>query len=518
MTTEERSWLRGSQQPTYESVPVGDEEFANKAVEFVRWAGMSLYPWQEQLLHDTLLQREDGLWSSREVVVSLARQNGKGEYLVALELVAIYLCGAKSLMHSAHFLDTAMDARDRLWDVIEDHDGLMSWWEDEYGDVPRRAMGNGKEAIIFPNKTKAYFRTRTKKTGRGLSFDWLVFDEAFNIPGEVYAAMNNTTKARPNAQKVFISSPVNRLEHDHGAIFSAKRWAGMDGAEGTLFKEWSIDPEKVDPFSEEAWIQSNPSLVDQPRPGVQMDEVRLDSIAAKKSADLKESFLVETLGVGNWVPKDGDADDFTPIIDFDRWKSKSVKRPQATGDTCVGLDVSPDGDHAAMVAALRTTTGIHLALAPGADFDRERLVGSIAQTVELNDPLAVMLDPKGPASTLEGPLAKRGVEPELMSWKTVAAATELFLQLFAEGTITHDGDPRWEDALSVAEFRDVGASGRALTRRKGAVCELVAAMFAVYGLTEFEIPDAPTDIKRKTRFVGKAQPIKATPGASSMAF
>ena len=186
-------WLIGCQTPTHQNVPSGDAEFADKACEFVRWAGLDLYPWQEDLLRDTLLQNDEGMWSSREVVVSLARQNGKGEVLVALELVAIYLCGAERIMHSAHFLDTAMDARDRLWDVIEANPALMEWWEDEHpGEFPKPVLGNGKDAIKFPNKAKIYYRTRTKKTGRGLSFDWLIFDECFDLPNEVYAAMNNT--------------------------------------------------------------------------------------------------------------------------------------------------------------------------------------------------------------------------------------------------------------------------------------------------------------------------------------
>ena len=273
---EKPEWLIGCQAPTRQNVPVGDAEFANRACEFVRWAGLSLYPWQEDLLRDALLQTDEGMWASREVVVSLARQNGKGEVLVALELVAIYLCGAERIMHSAHFLDTAMDARDRLWDVIEANPALMEWWEDEYpGEFPKPVLGNGKDAIKFPNKAKIYYRTRTKKTGRGLSFDWLVFDECFDLPNEVYAAMNNTTKARPNAQKVFISSPVNIREHFHGAIFSAKRWAALDGAEGMLFKEWCREPDD-DPFDESTWVKANPSLVCEPRPGVQLDEVGPD--------------------------------------------------------------------------------------------------------------------------------------------------------------------------------------------------------------------------------------------------
>ena len=49
----------------------------------------------------------------------------------------------------------------------------------------------------------------------------------------------------------------------------------MDGAEGMLFKEWCREPDD-DPFDESTWVKANPSLVCEPRPGVQLDEVGPD--------------------------------------------------------------------------------------------------------------------------------------------------------------------------------------------------------------------------------------------------
>ena len=519
--SKDRPWLIGCQTPTHEHVPVGDAEFADKACQFVRWAGLDLYPWQEDLLRDTLLQTDEGMWSSREVVTALARQNGKGTYLVALELVAIYLCGAKSIMHSAHFLDTAMDARDRLWEVIEANPALMDWWEDEYPGVsPKPIMGNGKDAIRFPNKSKIYYRTRTKKTGRGLSFDWLIFDECFDLPNEVYAAMNNTTKARPNSQKVFISSPVNTREHFHGAIFSAKRWAALDGAEGILFKEWCCE-DTDDPFAESTWAKANPSLVSEPRPGVQLDEVRSESISARRSQTLLEPFLVETLGQGNWVPRDGDDVDFEPIIDLDAWQAAVDESPRLIGESCLAVDVGPSADVVSVVSASQTDRGVHLSVAPVVEFDRDRVVDGIARAVEAHDPTGVWFDPKSAASTLEGELLRRGVEPQKMAWSTVTRALELFLTMFREGRISHDGDPRWVDALNVAVFRSGNSSGRALTRTDGDISVLIAATFAVFGLEDFGLiaQTAHRDgVKRDKREVGMPLPVLAGAGPARREF
>lgn len=518
--SKERPWLIGRQQPTRQNVPTGDAEFAERACEFVRWAGLDLYPWQEDLLRDTLLQTDEGMWSSREVVTALARQNGKGTYLVALELVAIYLCGAERIMHSAHFLDTAMDARDRLWDVIEANPALMEWWEDEYpGEYPKPVLGNGKDAIKFPNKAKIYYRTRTKKTGRGLSFDWLIFDECFDLPNEVYAAMNNTTKARPNAQKVFISSPVNIREHFHGAIFSAKRWAALDGADGMLFKEWCREPDD-DPFDEATWIKANPSLVNEPRPGVQLDEVRSEAASARGSEALLEPFLVETLGQGEWVPRDGElVDDFVPIIDTSAWSGAAAAMPPKSGESCLAVDVTPDGESVGVVGAAQVGEKVFLSVAPINAFSRSDVVGAVSRAVGMNDPVAVVVDPSGQCSTIVDPLRDEGIDPERVNGTQVSQAYELFLRLWAEGRIIHDGSPRWLEALGVAEERSKNGRYRSLERYSGDVTVLVAAALAAWGLQEFSIGQVDPDVvKRRVQYVGSARAVKRPSRVVEMSF
>lgn len=518
MSSAAPDWLIGSQSPRLSHVPEGDAAQGDRAVEFCRLVGMTLYPWQEDLLRDMCRTtgQVDGrnLWSARECVLPVARQNGKGEVLVARELVGIYLFGEQVVLHTAHFLDTAIDARDRLWEIISENDDLMDWWVDEYGKRPQLINSNGKEGIIFPNKAHIRYRTRTKKTGRGLSVELLVLDECFDMPTEVYNALESLTKARPNSQKIFISSAVNRFEHAHGAIFSAKRWAALDGARGVLFKEWSPDPD-IDAFSFDAQRQANPSLVSAPKPGVQLAAVEMEAESAKKSRDLLNSYLVETLNVGNWVPRDGDDVDFEPIIDIDAWQSAVDESPRLSGESCLAVDVGPSADVVSVVSASQTDRGVHLSVAPVVEFDRDRVVDGIARAVQAHDPVGVWFDPKSAASTLEGELLRHNVEPEKMSWSTVTSALELFLTMFREGRISHDGDPRWVAALNVAVFRSGNSSGRALTRADGDISVLTAATFAVHGLEKHGViaQTAHRDgVKRDKREVGMPLPVLAGSG------
>ena len=118
--------LLGVQTPRLSSIPDGDVARGDAAVAFARFCGLTLYPWQEDMLRDMCRTDDAGLWSAREVVAVIARQNGKGEVLVARELAGVYLFGEKSIFHSAHFMDTAIDAQKRLWEVIASVDELMT--------------------------------------------------------------------------------------------------------------------------------------------------------------------------------------------------------------------------------------------------------------------------------------------------------------------------------------------------------------------------------------------------------
>ncbi|AEG83889.1 terminase large subunit domain-containing protein [Corynebacterium ulcerans] len=499
--------LVGSQIPRLGTVAVGDTTRGDAAVEFCRWAGMTLFPWQENLLRDMCRTDQDGLWRYRETVAVVPRQNGKGEVLIARELAGIYLFGEKEILHTAHFLDTSIEARDRLWEVIESNDDLMEWWVGEHDGRPWLVKTNGKEGIEFPNGAKIRFRTRTEKTGRGLSIELLVFDECFNLPNQIYSAISKTTRAREHSHTIFISSPVDRTQHMHGAVFSAKRWAGIDNVGGVLFREWSADVESVDIFSEKAWKQSNPSLVLR-GVGAQLADIRSDSDAARSSEVLKAAYLVESLGVGNWVPRDNAEDEKSYIVVPEEWSRLQGVPHGALGDSVLALDATPDGEKIAMAAAVAFGDGrAFLTLGNQESFDSDAVVASVAGTVEENDPLAILMDKSGPVGTLISPLESHGIEPEQLSGGKISAAYELLLSMIREGKIIHDGNPRWLECWEVAEERR-NATYRSLNRFVGNVAPLVAASLALWGLREFSIPDS-VDVKSKKRFVGSADVVSA---------
>ena len=224
-------------------------------------------------------------------------------------------------------------------------------------------------------------------------------------------------------------------------------------------------------------------------------------------------------GPGEWVPRDGDAvDDFVPVIDFDAWSSASALMPSALGESCLAVDVTPDGESVGVVSAAQWGDKVFLSLAPYEEFDRALVVDKVGATVKLNDPSAVVLDPSGQCSTLVEPLRGIGVAPETLSGSQVSKAYELFLRMWAEKRIAHDGSQRWLDALGVAQERSKNGRYRSLDRYSGDVTVLVAASLAVWGLQEFGVGDVEVDVKRTRHYVSAARAVKRQRRVSEMSF
>lgn len=481
--------LLGSRYPRFDVTPPGDTTMGVQAVEFCRWAGMTLFEWQEDMLRDSLRtidapgSTRGYDYAAREVVAIIPRQNGKGEYLVARELVAIYLLGTKTILHTAHNTDTALDAMKRLWEVIESNPNLMYWWEDEHDTLPRMVTGNGMQHIKFPNGAEVHFRTRSHKTGRGLSVELLVVDEAFNLPNQFDSALSKLTTAQELAQKIYISSPVDQNEHPHGRVFSAMRWAGVDGETDALFREWS-PPEDADPFQMETWAMANPSLVDV-GVGAQLREIRAEARKAAKDDELLASFWVENLGLGNWFPRSSEkAGKFVPLIDYNEWDAHRIAPPAAaeTGLSCLAVDDDPQGEGASLVSATQYGDKVFLSVSDLAVFERDPIMEELVWAVGAVDPVAVVLDPSGRCNTLVGPLARHGIEATQVNGAQVSRYWLLFLQMVEEGRIKHDGNPRFLAALQKAKERSRNGSYRSLDRYVGDVSVLVAATLAVGGL------------------------------------
>jgi hypothetical protein len=233
---------------------------ADDAVALWTRAGLTLDPWQEALLRQSL-ECDGEQWRHFEVACICPRQNGKGSFLEARELAGLYLDDECDLIvHSAHEFSTSLEAFRRLLALIEDTPDLRR-------QVKRVSRSHGEEGIELDDGSRIRFKTRTKAGGRGLSSDLLILDEAMILPEHALAALLPTLSARPNPQVIYTGSAVDQAIHEHGVVLARVRERGQAGSVDLAYREYACqtrlealltDPELLD--DRDRWAEANPAL------------------------------------------------------------------------------------------------------------------------------------------------------------------------------------------------------------------------------------------------------------------
>jgi phage terminase large subunit-like protein len=278
--------LLGDQVPRLSSLPpFGSESSGERALRLAARAGLELDPWQ-QLVIRAGLRRSGRRWSAFEVALIVARQNGKGTILEALELAALFLFpDVKLILHSAHEFKTAAEAFLRIRALVEDRPEFER-------KVSRVRTAAGAEAIELKDGKRLRFVARSSGSGRGFTSDLVILDEAYKLGDQEMAALLPTLSARPDPQVWYTSTAGNPGSTQLGRV----RERGLTGTDPSLaFMEWSVDPLAYDAADPGCWAQANPGM------GIRIAE---DYIGREMAALGPEAFARERLSVGDY-PADG---------------------------------------------------------------------------------------------------------------------------------------------------------------------------------------------------------------------
>src|SRR5258707_4865842 len=138
---------QGDQRPRLWSFPPGGvSSAAQEFTELAALCGLILDPWQRWVLEHMLAEGADGLWLCYEILLIVARQNGKGSCLEARELGGLFLLHEPLIFHTAHRFDTSVRAFRRLRDLIEDVPDL----DRRGGGGPPAHRPGGREGVPAP--------------------------------------------------------------------------------------------------------------------------------------------------------------------------------------------------------------------------------------------------------------------------------------------------------------------------------------------------------------------------------
>lgn len=228
-------------------------------------AGIVLDPWQETILRAAMGERADATWAAKRVGVSVSRQNGKSQLLVARALAGVLLFGERKIVISAHQQDTAREAFSKMVEIIEtpENDWLRARLHPTFGkDGIMNAFQ--REAVKFRNGSLVQFKARTASGGRGFSSDCLLLDEAQRLKRPAWVSINSTMSAMPNPQVWLLGTPPTRDDIDAGMgeVFDSIRRAAVDGVStAAAWCEWGADPDAdgYDPESEFTRWSANPA-------------------------------------------------------------------------------------------------------------------------------------------------------------------------------------------------------------------------------------------------------------------
>ena len=287
-TLAEPSALLGDQRPRLRSVPPSVGSEGERVADLAYAAGLDLDDWERWVLEQGLGRAADGKWSAFEAALIVARQNGKGAILEALELAALFLddFGVDLILHSAHEFKTASEAFRRVQARIDNHPSFRRRVRQVY-------LQRGAESIELKNGKRLRFIARSGGSGRGFSADLVILDEAFELGDAAMAALLPTLSARPNPQIWYTSTAGLPTSSQ----LSLVRSRGLRGDDPSLaFMEWSVDPDNYDPADPACWAQANPGMPERIRP---------EHIAKERAALAPAEFARERLSVGDYLVDGG---------------------------------------------------------------------------------------------------------------------------------------------------------------------------------------------------------------------
>lgn len=441
--------------------------------------GLELMPWQRQVLDVALeVDPATGRLAYREVRLTVPRQQGKSTLLLA---VMVHRCvGMGDNQRLVATAQTAKDARAK--------------WEDDYlpkiqgsplGKLVNVRRTNGSEAIKWANGSLWSLMATSEKSGHGATLDLAVLDEAFaQIDNRVEQSVKPAMMTRPEPQFWVVSTAgTTDSVYLNQKVDDGRERAERGDTTGVCYFEWSADPD-ADPLDPETWWTCMPALG---------HTVSVETIAADQHtmplSEFKRAYLNLRI----------DRRHSDPVIDIDVWRRAIDERSQVVDPVVFSVDVTPDRSASAIAVAGRRGDGKRHVEIVAAKPDVRWVADELVRLVERWGPVAVVLDPSGPAGGLLPALHERGIEPKLANARAMGQACALFYDLLHEGELVHLGQPMLDSAVGGARrrrMRDAWAWSRDSVSVD--ISPLVAATLALWGfedsLSTLNTPEEPVPV------------------------
>lgn len=501
--------LYGSAEPRICTPPLRDltreTSLGYDVIDFAELVlGMVLYPWQKALLIRMLELLDDGTLRFRQVVVLVARQNGKSTIAMVLALWFMVIWEWPLVLGTAQDLDTAEELWGEAVELVEDHSELKEL-------VRRVVKVNGKKALELTNRTRWKVKAANRKAGRGLSGNLVMLDELReHQTWDAWGAITHTTMAQTKALILAFSNAgditsvvlryLRRQAHealgDPDGIVAAETTASgptqfdLEAIADVLAEddeefddeltleeleveedllglfEWSAAP-GCDRRDRAGWAQANPSL--NWNPGFTERAI----IAALREPEWQ--FRTEVLC--QW--SDGTLSGPFPPGAWEKGQNTPVTNPDGTlsvadedlivGPVDVGIDTSFDRSHTYVTFAGKRADGVDQAVVVAARYGQDWVSGWLMHPDRRSRIRRVTGQSRGaPVS----PLIRQLKDDPTFKIPVVDQQGADLLEVFStafdavrDGTVRHNVQPALDMAAATAVTRTLSADARVFDRQ-----------------------------------------------------
>lgn len=479
------------------------QTYGGKVAKIAKALGTPLMPWQRYVVDVALeVNPETGLLAYRGVDVTVPRQSGKTSLILPAMVWRAMFRPAQRLLYGAQ---TGTAAREK--------------WEDEHLPMLEQAgplkgryrvrKTNGREAILYANRSIHGLLANTEKAGHGKTLDMAALDEYFaQVDYRSDQAVGPAMITRADAQKWRLSTAGTSAS----VPFNEMRKAGRKrvetgGPTTTAFMDWCALL-SMDRTAFETWLTCMPALCPAPVRGVcrcspswrhTVTAAAINSELETYAAELEE-FDRAYLNIGR---DDGDLQRDPNVPTVDEWQL--LKVPDGPGGDIVALavDITPARSQAAIVAVGLTPEGLPRIKRLDHGDGTEWLVPRILELNERLKPVCWVLDDKSATGTLILPLERKGIIrmpaetddrdarkgpqrgqlwiPTPMQY---GAACGTFTDLVRQGGLVHVGQEDMTVAIDGAKSRPLGDGAWGWGRKIASadISPLVAATLALAGL------------------------------------
>ena len=200
----------GNQKPRIDIFNDGDITLAEKTIILLEHYKIKLLPWQKSELRRWMAQAEDGTWANPDCGLSVARQNGKTELLIARIIGGMIFLG-ECLVYTAHQGNTVDEIKRRVLRFYYDAEAeIRDLLTSEFDKAPR-----SYDYVELRNGGRCIFRTRTRSAGLGFTSDTLLIDEAQEENDAQEEALRPTISAgrQHNPQVIMVGLDADATHH-----------------------------------------------------------------------------------------------------------------------------------------------------------------------------------------------------------------------------------------------------------------------------------------------------------------